>query len=104
MTVSDDSADEMYACIYEGARGVGSETYAQIEPRSTPPPPPPPMPSPPHAPSTPSPLSTRGGSQPPPAPPSVDSLRHVVHSRQGESTICAYFFLDPGVQIWMHFG
>lgn len=83
MTVSDDSADEMYACIYEGTRGVGSETYAQIEPRSTPPPPPP-MPSPPHGPSTPSPLSTRGGSQPPPAPPSVDSLRHVVHSRQGE--------------------
>ncbi|XP_037780407.1 flocculation protein FLO11-like [Penaeus monodon] len=99
MTVSDDSADEMYACIYEGSRGVGSETYAQIEPRSTPPPPPPPMPSPPHAPSTPSPLSTRGGSQPPPAPPSVDSLRHVVHSRQASSSSAASTVMgSPGAE------
>ncbi|XP_042239127.1 PHD finger protein rhinoceros-like isoform X2 [Homarus americanus] len=99
MTVSDDSADEMYACIYEGTRGVGSETYAQIEPRSTPPPPPPPMPSPPHAPSTPSPLSTRGGSQPPPAPPSVDSLRHVVHSRQASSSSAASTVMgSPGAE------
>lgn len=99
MTVSDDSADEMYACIYEGNRGVGSETYAQIEPRSTPPPPPPPMPSPPHAPSTPSPLSTRGESQPPPAPPSVDSLRHVVHSRQASSSSAASTVMgSPGAE------
>lgn len=96
MTVSDDSADEMYACIYEGSGrgGAGSETYAQIEPRTSPPPPPPSMPSPPppNAPSTPSPLSSRssvgvsGGQQQqePPAPPSVDSLKHVVHSRQGQ--------------------
>lgn len=98
MTVSDDSADEMYACIYEGTRGVGSETYAQIEPRSTPPPPPP-MPSPPHGPSTPSPLSTRGGSQPPPAPPSVDSLRHVVHSRQASSSSAASTVMgSPGAE------
>ncbi|XP_064117461.1 mucin-2-like isoform X2 [Macrobrachium nipponense] len=99
MTVSDDSADEMYACIYEGTRGVGSETYAQIEPRSTPPPPPPQMPSPPHAPSTPSPLSARGGSQPPPAPPSVDSLRHVVHSRQASSSSAASTVMgSPGAE------
>ena len=85
MTVSDDSADETYACIYEGSRGTGSETYAQIEPRSSnsPPPPPPSMQSPPNAPSSP-PLAGRGNTQPPPpAPPSVDSLKHVVHSRQG---------------------
>ena len=85
MTVSDDSADETYACIYEGARGnTGSETYAQIEPRGGPTPPP----SAPSPPSTPSPLPGRGATtstQPaPPAPPSVDSLKHVVHSRQGK--------------------
>ncbi|KAK7082917.1 hypothetical protein SK128_011439 [Halocaridina rubra] len=99
MTVSDDSADEMYACIYEGTRGVGSETYAQIEPRTTHPPPPPQMPSPSHPPSTPSPLSTRGGSQPPPAPPSVDSLRHVVHSRQASSSSAASTVMgSPGAE------
>ncbi|CAL4121783.1 unnamed protein product, partial [Meganyctiphanes norvegica] len=97
MTVSDDSADEMYACIYEGGRGGGSETYAQIEPRGSSPPAPPSVPSPPH-PSTPSPLTTRGGSQPPPAPPSVDSLRHVVHSRQASGSSAASVMGSPGAE------
>lgn len=87
MTVSDDSADDTYASIYESSRGgTGSDTYAQIEPRgirssqvssgidkvagvpnaASPPP------------SGKSPVDPS-----PPAPPSVDSLRHVVHSRQG---------------------
>lgn len=86
MTVSDDSADEMYACIYEGSRGTGSETYAQIEPRTTPSTHAPPsvlsassLPS-----ASPTGLSGCTPQDPsPPAPPSVDSLRHVVHSRQG---------------------
>ncbi|KAB7495251.1 hypothetical protein Anas_10264 [Armadillidium nasatum] len=94
MTVSDDSADEMYACIYEGgSRGTGSETYAQIEPRTTPTTQAPPsvLSASSVTPSSPTGLSSSRTPQDPspPAPPSVDSLRHVLHSRQASASSSA---------------
>ncbi|KAF2354068.1 hypothetical protein FHG87_015177 [Trinorchestia longiramus] len=113
MTVSDDSADETYACIYERsggstAQGAGSsqQTYAQIQPSvvspsasqpsTSPPPSNLPLSSSTHTTTasigggstggaqSPSPLPDPG-SLDPPAPPSVDSLKHVLHSRQASS-------------------
>ena len=87
MTVSDDSADDTYACIYEGgSRGTGSETYAQIEPRISPSATQQPstQASSTALPSSPTAQLSRSQEQSPPAPPSVDSLRNVVHSRQGK--------------------
>ncbi|XP_076043309.1 uncharacterized protein LOC143026572 isoform X2 [Oratosquilla oratoria] len=103
MTVSDDSADEMYACIYEGGQGgVGSETYAQIEPRTASPPPPFPTVTSSQTSSSQSVSVVDTGmtsSQPPPAPPSVDSLRHVLHSRQASSSSAASTVIgSPGVE------